>query len=98
LYSKTLYYHPIKMAQPTSSEPNLLQAMLTASRQERAKAEEMIAASEVEKRIEAAKEEWITQARAEMETIMSQANMYVLPSPWCHGLVQHGQGTTLPRP
>jgi hypothetical protein len=78
------------MAQSSTSEqPNLLQAMLTASRQERAKSEEMIAASEVEKRIEAAKQEWIAQARAEMEYIMSQAERYALPSPWRHGLVEH---------
>jgi len=58
------------MASP-SSEPNLLQAMLTASRQ--AKSEEMIVPSEVDRKIEAAKQEWHAQARAEMEMIMSQA-------------------------
>jgi hypothetical protein len=62
------------MAQASTSEqPNLLQSMLTASRQERAKAEEMAISSEVEKRVEAAKQEWIAQARAEVECHMSQA-------------------------
>lgn len=80
------------MAQSSTSEqPNLLQAMLNSSRQERAKSEEMITTSEVEKRIEAAKQEWIAQARAEMEMIMSQAERFVLPFPQRHGLVQHGQ-------
>jgi hypothetical protein len=65
------------MASP-SSQPNLLQAMLTASRQ--AKSEEMIVPSEVDRKIEAAKQEWHAQARAEMKMIMSQAQMYVFYS------------------
>jgi hypothetical protein len=71
--------------------------MLNSSRQERAKSEEMITTSEVEKRIEAAKQEWIAQARAEMEYIMSQAERYGLPFPRCHRFVEHGQGTTFLR-
>ena len=67
------------MASP-SSEPNLLQAMLTASRQERAKNEEMVVPSEVDQKIEAAKQVWYAQASAEMEMIMSQAQMYVFYS------------------